>query len=528
MVASLKIPRLAPGRPSRILLLAAFVLPLLLRAGPLELHARSRVRDAQDTNAFVAVERSLSWDPSRTAVVVCDMWDKHHCPDATERVGEMVPRMDAVLKAARAKGALIIHCPSETLGFYQDHPGRKLAQAAPKVVTTVPLQGWCSLNGGKEPKLPIDDSDGGCDGCPDCPGFRAWSRQHPGLAIEDGDAITDSAEAFYLMRQRGITNVIIMGVHINMCVLGRPFSIRQMVTQGQNVVLMRDLTDSMYNHRKAPYVSHFRGTELVTEHIEQYWCPSITSADLIGGEPFRFKADTKKTVCFIIGENEYRTGETLPEFAKKELAWRGYQLSFVTASPKVGDNDFKGWEAIPKADVLVISSRRRSPPGPMLEAIRAHIAAGKAVVGIRTASHAFEERDQKTPTATTWMHFDEEVLGGDYQDHYGTGPGKVTVVRHDRATAASPILNGVAPEFRAKSHLYRNRDLAPTTTRLLVGRTEDGLSETEPVAWTNTRERRRVFYTSLGSPDDFAEPSFRRLLLNGILWSMDDFIPPAG
>ena len=126
------------------------------------------------------------------------------------------------------------------------------------------------------------------------------------------------------------------------------------------------------------------------------------------------------------------------------------------------------------------------------------------------------------------MHFDEEVLGGDYQDHYGTGPGKVTVVQQDRATAASPILNGVAPEFRAKSHLYRNRDLAPTTTRLLVGRTEDGQSETEPVAWTNTRERRRVFYTSLGSPDDFAEPSFRRLLLNGILWSMDDFIPPAG
>jgi len=112
----------------------------------------------------------------------------------------------------------------------------------------------------------------------------------------DGDAITDSAEAFYLMRQRGITNVIVMGVHINMCVLGRPFAIRQMVAQGQNVLLMRDLTDSMYNHRKPPYVSHFRGTELVVEHIEQYWCPSITSADFLGGAPFRFQGDVRVQV----------------------------------------------------------------------------------------------------------------------------------------------------------------------------------------------------------------------------------------
>src|SRR5260221_9027643 len=133
------------------------------------------------------------------------------------------------------------------------------AQAAPKVETKWPLKGWCSLQGQSEPPLPIDDSDEGCDGCPDCPTYRAWKHEHPALEIEPGDAITDSAEAFYLMRQRGITNVIVMGVHINMCVLGRPFSIRQMVQQGQNVLLMRDLTDSMYNHLKAPFVPHFRG-----------------------------------------------------------------------------------------------------------------------------------------------------------------------------------------------------------------------------------------------------------------------------
>ena len=105
----------------------------------------------------------------------------------------------------------------------------------------------------------------------------------------DGDAITDSAEAFYLMRQRGIENVLIMGVHVNMCVLGRPFGIRQLVLQGMNVALARDLTDAMYNSRMPPFVDHFAGTELVIEHIERYWCPTITSDQIVGGETFRFR-----------------------------------------------------------------------------------------------------------------------------------------------------------------------------------------------------------------------------------------------
>ena len=366
-------------------------------AESITLHTRGRARSAADTNTVDVIEKQVQWNPAQTAVVICDMWDKHHCPDATERVGEMAPRMNEVLKAARAKGMLIIHCPSDTLGFYKDHPGRKLAQAAPKVETKVPLQGWCSLNGVKEPALPIDDSDGGCDGCPECPGYGAWKRQHPALEIMDGDAITDSAEAFYLMRQRGITNVVIMGVHINMCVLGRSFAIRQMVAQGQNVLLVRDLTDSMYNHRMRPYVSHFRGTELVVEHIEQFWCPSITSTDFLGGQPFRFKEDVKKRIAMVIGENEYHTWETLPEFARKELDWRGYQVSYVLASPTDGDPNFKNFEAIKEADLVVVSVRRRTPPKAMMDLLREHIAAGKPVVGIRTASHSFAATPSSVP-----------------------------------------------------------------------------------------------------------------------------------
>jgi hypothetical protein len=71
-----------------------------------------------------------------------------------------------------------------------------------------------------------------------------------------------------------------MGVHTNMCVLGRSFGIRQMVRLGKNVVLVRDLTDAMYDPRQPPFVSHTRGTEMVIEHIEKYWCPSVLSEDL--------------------------------------------------------------------------------------------------------------------------------------------------------------------------------------------------------------------------------------------------------
>ena len=83
------------------------------------------------------------------------------------------------------------------------------------------------------------------------------------------------------MHQLGIKNLIIMGVHTNMCVLGRSFGIRQMTKWGIRCVLVRDLTDAMYNPKRAPYVSHKRGTELVVEYIEKYWCPSILSNDLL-------------------------------------------------------------------------------------------------------------------------------------------------------------------------------------------------------------------------------------------------------
>jgi len=130
--------------------------------------------------------------------------------------------------------------------------------------------------------LPIDDSDGGCDCEPQCAQYGAWTAQHPAIEINDEDAISDNGREIYnLLAQYGIENVIILGVHTNMCVLGRPFGIRQMARLNRNPVLVRDLTDAMYNPRKAPKVSHAEGTELVVQHVEKYWCPTVLSADLL-------------------------------------------------------------------------------------------------------------------------------------------------------------------------------------------------------------------------------------------------------
>jgi hypothetical protein len=71
-----------------------------------------------------------------------------------------------------------------------------------------------------------------------------------------------------------------MGVHTNMCVLNRSFAIGPMVRRGVDVALVRDLTDTMYNPKAPPHVPHDEGTNLVVEHIEKYWCPSMTSQEL--------------------------------------------------------------------------------------------------------------------------------------------------------------------------------------------------------------------------------------------------------
>ncbi len=293
--------------PVTFVVLAAFLTtPILSQEKKLSLKLRSRVK-SEDSSA-VKISRQ-DWNPKQTAIIVCDMWDSHHCPNAVKRVVEMAPRMNHLLTVARKRGVFIIHAPSSCMKAYQNHPARKRAQTVPKAKNLPKDIGrWCfKIPSEESVPYPIDQTDGGCD-CskeeqeawdaqlkamgrnPKTP----WLKQINLLQIRDQDAISDSGvEIWSLLEQRAINNVILVGVHTNMCVLGRPIGLRQMAKNGKNVVLMRDLTDTMYNPKRRPFVSHFRGTQLIIEYIEKTVCPTITSDQILGGQPFQFEGAQK-------------------------------------------------------------------------------------------------------------------------------------------------------------------------------------------------------------------------------------------
>ena len=273
--------------------------PALLSAAgeqqPLMLTLRSRAKG--DGDRFIVVEKKADWDPKKTAIIICDTWDDHWCKSAARRVGELAGPLNEAVKAARAKGVFVIHAPSTVTKFYRDTPQRQRAKNAPFAKAPISLSrderwgtAWCWPDPKREPALPIDDADMGCDCAVKCKVRDVWTRQIAAIDIADEDAITDDGqETWNLLQARGIENVALCGVHLNMCVLGRPFAIRQLVRLGKNVALVRDLTDTMYNPERAPKVNHFAGTDLVVAHVEKYWCPSFTSAHLTGRPAFRFQ-----------------------------------------------------------------------------------------------------------------------------------------------------------------------------------------------------------------------------------------------
>jgi nicotinamidase-related amidase len=261
--------------------------------GTLRLRARRRTKDGQSS------EQVLQWPVSRTAIVICDMWDTHTCAMSAQRVALMAPRMNQVVSAARSLGVMIIHAPSDTMRFYEGTPWRERMRNAPRAASPFPILNRCPRVPDEERDFPIDDSAGGCDDPivkPETGPPYPWSREHPAIDIVGFDGVSESGqEIFNFCKQENIDKVVLMGVHTNICILNRGFGARQMTRLGFEVVLARDLTDAMYDPRTRPFVSHARGTELVIEHIEKTWCPSILSEDLTRVVPGSADSASSKT-----------------------------------------------------------------------------------------------------------------------------------------------------------------------------------------------------------------------------------------
>jgi nicotinamidase-related amidase len=261
-----------------------------MTGGLLELRVRSAA--GGETGAPTTVLRR-DWDPARAAVVICDMWDAHHCVSAAARVAEMAPRMNEVISGLRAQGALVVHAPAGCMDFYRGSPARLRAARAPRRAPPVPIDwnDWSEAREGALPATLIGPAPCSCDSAEPCgkggPPYP-WTRQIAAIETAPEDAVSDDgAELFNLLEQRGIVDVVVMGVHTNMCVLGRPYGIRQLVYLGKQPLLCRDLTDSFHRDPRG----HFWGTRRIVAHIERYWCPTVTSDQLVGGAPFRFRGD---------------------------------------------------------------------------------------------------------------------------------------------------------------------------------------------------------------------------------------------
>lgn len=230
------------------------------------------------------------WRPQRGAVIVCDMWDDHHCVSAAHRVAHMAPRMNEVLAMLRARGAFIIHSPGDCVDYYAASAARLRAVDARHVDAPVRFA-WNGWDPDREAALPLEITTPGPCSChtpePCCTGEPRypWTRQIEGIEISSLDAVSDDGqEVFNLLSARRIDDILVMGVHTNICVLSRPFGIRQLVYLGKRPILCRDLTDSFHRLPGA----HEDGTRIVVEHIERYWCPVIRSDELVGGKPFDF------------------------------------------------------------------------------------------------------------------------------------------------------------------------------------------------------------------------------------------------
>ncbi|MDR1480518.1 MAG: isochorismatase family protein [Planctomycetaceae bacterium] len=271
-------------------------------------HLRDRTKEGQPK---ITIE---NWNPKETAIIVCDMWAFHPCVHATARLEELAKEMNGVFDKARAKGILIVFAPSshDIDKHYSDLPARKTsAKYRHGFGNPRHWDFWVHGRGGenehshlayageKDAKWVLPNGDPNCF---ESRGKTPDFRQTPILKIKDNDILTDDFVEMIgnteykecLFKERGIKNVILMGVHTDMCVIGRPFGCRAMKIAGYNTALCRDLTDCAWNcaSRMKDAVDHFRGLDKVVEYIETYICPTITSTDITGKQAFHF--DEKK------------------------------------------------------------------------------------------------------------------------------------------------------------------------------------------------------------------------------------------
>lgn len=270
-----------------------------------------------------------------------------------------------------------------------------------------------------------------------------------------------------------------------------------------------------------------------------------------------------KKIVLISGDEEYRSEEMLPQLGKILAKHHGFDCVVLfaidkkdgTINPMQADN-IPGTKALDDADLMVIFTRFRNLPEAQMQPIVDYLAKGKPVVGIRTATHAFNYPGDNPFAKYGWTSkvsgweggFGRQVLGETWVAHHGSHGresqrGIVSPENKDH-----PIVRGIADgDIWGPSDVYTVRlPLAEGAVPLVYGQVLTGMNPTDPpvqgkkndpmmpIAWTrkyqlgDADKAGRAFTSTMGSSQDFSSEGFRRLLVNACYWAlgMEDQIPP--
>jgi type 1 glutamine amidotransferase len=259
-----------------------------------------------------------------------------------------------------------------------------------------------------------------------------------------------------------------------------------------------------------------------------------------------------KNIVFVSGDEEYRSEEALPMLAQILAKKYGFTCTVLFATdPKTGEIDamnlgnINGLEHLKKADLMFIFTRFRELPDSQMKFIDEYIRAGKPVVGLRTATHAFNYKRNKDDayakydfksTVKGWEDgFGRKILGETWVDHHGHHGHEGTrgLINGVEQNKKNPILNGVK-DIWVSTDVYTVRDLEGGADVLVYGQSTKGMTPDSPVnldksimpvAWTKTyagdnSKKGRVFATTMGAAIDLVNEDLRRLLVNACFWAV--------
>jgi type 1 glutamine amidotransferase len=252
-----------------------------------------------------------------------------------------------------------------------------------------------------------------------------------------------------------------------------------------------------------------------------------------------------KNIVFLASDHEYRSEESLPALARILAKHHGFTCTVLfgldsTGHILPGSSDIKGLQVLDDADLMVIFTRFLDLEDSEMQHIDNYLKSGKPVVGLRTATHAFSNKDNPKWGHYSWDYkgenkdwqdgFGELVLGETWVSHYGTNHKQSSRIIPEKNQVEHPIMRGVK-DMAVQSGAYTTYPKGTVLARgeVLNGMTADSdpdkTKELLPVAWVRDYaieegKTGRAFATTHGASEDILNEGFRRLLVNSTFWAL--------